>query len=456
MSVDSITAAVQASAFRPKHKSGPSSYGIYAAVIDKDILRQVVIQQKNANVHAEQTVKRDIFDDVIAGFKDNRILILTGIRRSGKSTLLRQAMQRVSGYCYVNFEDERFIDFKAQEFEALNEVLIEVYGSPKIYFFDEIQNIDRFETFVRRLQDQGKKVVMTGSNASLLSKELGTKLTGRYKSFEVYPFSFAEYLRFKDVFPDKDWFYVAEHKVKLIKLFEDYLFSGGFPEYLKNNDREYVKTVYENILYRDIIVRYSIKRQKIVKELVNILATNISSQFTYNSLKKTLGLANSITVKEYISYLSNAYLFFELQRFDSSVKKQLNAPKKIYVVDPAFHQMVGTTLSMNKGKVLENTVFVELKRRNLETYYYSGKNECDFLIKNGTRIVEALQVCHVLNEGDRDREINGLLEAMERFKLSAGLILTQEQEDNATYADKGIRIMPVFKWLLADKIPMQK
>ena len=157
---------------------------------DKDNLRQVVIGQRNSMPFKADFVKRELLDDILGWFKDSRVIILTGIRRCGKSTLLNEIMRSMSGWCYVNFEDERFLDFKAQDFEALNEVLIEAYGKVNVYFFDEVQNIDKFETFVRRLQDQGKKVVITGSNASLLSKEFGTRLTGRYKPFEVYPFSF--------------------------------------------------------------------------------------------------------------------------------------------------------------------------------------------------------------------------------------------------------------------------
>src|SRR3989344_219943 len=241
-------------------------------MIDKDILRQVVNKQKNEFNINRETVKRDTLKEILEWMHDNRVIILTGVRRCGKSTLLNQLMVQTTQWGYVNFEDERLLDFKAQDFEMLNEVLIETYGKIKIYFFDEIQNIAKFETFVRRLQDEGKKVIITGSNASLLSKEFGTRLTGRYKSFEVYPFSFSEYLTFNKIVVEKRDWYDLEKKVKVLKLFQEYLLSGGLPEYLKNRDKDYVRTVYENILYKDIITRYSIKKEKIIKELVNLLA----------------------------------------------------------------------------------------------------------------------------------------------------------------------------------------
>lgn len=414
----------------------------------KEILRQVVINQKIELNLQKETVRRELLDKILDFFDDERIIILTGVRRCGKSTLLNQIMKSKSGWCYVNFEDERLLDFEAQEFEMLNEVLIESYGSSKIYFFDEIQNVDKFETFVRRLQDEGKKIVITGSNASLLSKELGTRLTGRYKSFEVYPFSFTEFLIFKNITFTNNDFYIAEKKIKLQNLFEEYLFSGGFPEYLKNEDQDYIRTLYENILYKDIIVRYSIKKEKLMKELVNILATNATCKFTYNSLKKTLGIGNAITVKEYISYMSNSYLFFELLKFSHSLRQQLSSPRKIYLIDQAFNKVCGLNFTPNKGRNLENAVFVELKRENKEIYYYSNKTECDFLVKEGNIISKAIQVSYMLDETNREREINGLIDAMNALKLKEGLIITFEQTEDIEIEDKRIKVLPAYRWII--------
>ncbi len=416
----------------------------------KEVLRQIVNKQKSELNLKLETVKRDVLDEILQWINDNRVLILTGIRRCGKSTLLKQLMAQTTQWSYVNFEDERLLDFKAQDFEMLNEALIEAYGTTKIYFFDEIQNIDKFETFVRRLQDEGKKVIITGSNAALLSKEFGTRLTGRHKAFEIYPFSFSEYLKYKRINYNKDDWYNIDRKVQFLKIFDEYLVAGGLPEYIKNKDKDYVRTLFENILYKDIITRYSVKREKILKELVNILATNAATQITYNSLKNTLQLSNSITVKEYISYLKNYYLFFELLKISYSIKKQLASPRKIYLVDPSFHQVCGLTFTPNKGRNLENAAFIELKRKGNEIYYYFGRNECDFVIKNGTKITHAIQVCYSLDGSNRKREIDGLVDAMSTFKLNEGIILTFEQTDELNMDGKKIRIIPLLKWALEE------
>src|SRR3989338_7860700 len=417
-------------------------------MISKEVLRQVVTRQKEEISKKTETVERELLHEILKWLDDPRIIILTGLRRCGKSTLLKQIMEKKRDWCYVNFEDERLLDFKAQDFEMLNEVLVEIYGPVKIYFFDEVQNIDKFEAFVRRLQDENKKIIITGSNATLLSKEFGTKLTGRYKSFEVYPFSFGEFLAFKKIEISKKDFYSIEKKVMLHKLLEEYLVAGGLPEYSKNKDIEYVKTVYDNIVYKDIITRYAIRKEKIMKELMNILATQTTLPFTYNALKRTVGLANAITVKEYIFYLSNTFLFFEMLKFSHSLKQQLNAPRKIYLIDPAFYQVCGTNFTPNKGRNLENAVFIQLKREGKECYYFSKKGECDFLVKDGAKISEAIQVCMTIDENNKEREIEGLKEAMDACNLHEGLIITQEQEEEIRIEKKKIKIIPLGKWLL--------
>ncbi|MEK6893760.1 MAG: ATP-binding protein [Nanoarchaeota archaeon] len=421
-------------------------------MIETNRIRDVLLRQKENLFAKKSLVTREILKNILEFLNDKRIIIISGMRRVGKSTLLGEIMMQLKSqdkkYCYINFEDEAFLGFEAKDFEKLNEILMEVYGSGDYYFFDEVQNIENFESFIRRIQDDGKKIFLTGSNSSLLSKEFGTKLTGRYKMFELYPFSFKEFLIKKEIPLQEDLRFTTEKKAQIKAHFMNYMELGGVPEYLENKDQNYIQTIYENIIFRDIISRYNIKSQKILRELVNILSSNISSPFTYNSLKKSLNLSNAITVKDYISYLSNSYLFFEVLRFDYSTIRQLSFPRKIYIIDLAFFNIVGVTFKTNFGRIFENLMFIELKRRNKEVFYFQKEKECDFVIKQGNNVSEAIQACYQLTKENKEREISGLLEAMKEFKLKRGLILTYEQEEELTIEGKKILIQPAWKWLI--------
>ena len=421
-------------------------------MVEFDRIREVLIRQKKRLFVEKDLVSREILKDILKFLEDKRIIIISGMRRVGKSTLLMEIIMhlksKTKNYCYINFEDESFLNFEAKDFEKLNEILMETYGVADYYFFDEIQNIINFESFVRRLQDDGKKIFITGSNSSLLSKEFGTKLTGRYKLFELYPFSFKEFLAKNNLSFRDDLIFSTEDKAQIKLSFTNYMHFGGVPEYLENKDTDYIKTIYENILFRDIISRYNIKNQKILRELINILSTNISSSFTYNSLKKSLSLSNAITVKEYISYLSNTYLFFEVLRFDYSIRKQLSFPRKIYIIDPAFFNIVGVTFKTNFGRIFENLVFLELKRRNKDVFYFQKEKECDFTIRCENKVSEVIQACYLFTKENRAREIEGLLEAIKEFKLKEGIILTYEHQENLIVEGKRIIIKPIWKWLL--------
>lgn len=415
----------------------------------KEQLLAALYNQKNRIRLPQGIIEREIFSSFKHSFfNDKRINIVSGLRRTGKSTLIKQLMLSLDNYIFINFDDERLFGFKAEDFEQLNEAAIMVYGASENYFFDEIQNVDGFEIFIRRLQDEGKKVVITGSNASLLSMEFGTRLTGRYKMFELYPFSFAEYLCFKGVEIIPETFYNTEQKVKLTSHFTDWLDVGGLPEYLIFEDDEYVKTLFDNIIYRDIVARYGIKKTHQLQELIHLLISNLSLPITYNSLKNTLKLSNADTVREYIGYLSNSWLFFELRRYSHSVKQQLRHPRKIYVIDIAFNRLVGFNTSANIGRRLENIVFTALRRISSMIYYFNDNGECDFVLKQPDGTITLYQACYNLNNDNRKRELNGLLAAMLYFNSDEGNILTYNQEEEIEYHGKAIKVTPVWKWML--------
>lgn len=416
----------------------------------EQIYLQALYNQKEKLKLPADNIERELFESLRHYFyADNRINIITGLRRTGKSTLLKNLIYSLNNFIFINFDDERLSQFAANNFNVLNEAALRVYGKSDYYFFDEIQNVPGFEVFVRRLHDEGKKIVITGSNSSLLSVELGSKLTGRYKSFELYPFSFSEYLLYNHVELSESSFYVSEEKVELLKHFDFWFNNGGLPEYLKYKDADYVKTLYENIIYRDIVARYGIKKISELQSLARMLTNNLSLPITYNALKNALQLSNAETVKEYLGYLSNSWLFFELRKYSESLKQQLRAPKKVYMIDIAFNKLIGFNTSENLGRRLENIVYVELKRRNNEIYYYQNGGECDFVVKTLNENIELFQVCYNLNPQNNKREIAGLISAMNYFRINNASILTYNQEEIQKIENKKIRIIPVWKWMLA-------
>ena len=414
--------------------------------MNKAELKEVIISQQKRKQNAD-LIERDVFHNIISHFKDPFIIVISGIRRSGKSTLLYQIKEKHPGY-YLNFDDERLVHFSVEDFQTLYELFIELYGEKDIFYFDEIQNIKGWERFVRRLHDEKRKVFVTGSNASMLSKELGTHLTGRYLEINLYPFSFKEFLKLKKHPLKPNDIYVTVSKIALKKYFDEYLVNGGLPEFLITQNKDYLMILYDNILYRDIMARYQITNEKTLKELIYLIASNISKEISFNSIKNILKVGSATTIKEYFDYFENSFLIFLVNKFDYSLKKQIYLGKKVYLIDTGLAVNLGFRMSKDMGRLLENLVFIDLKRQKKETYFDTGKNECDFIIKEGTKIKEAIQVCYELNETNKEREINGLLEAMNKFNLKEGLILTHDQSEEIVITKKKIIVVPVFRWLI--------
>jgi len=409
-----------------------------------NILERVVFDQL-ANFKAKDPgVPRDVdFDKAI---KSKQIQIVTGIRRCGKSTLLKQLSEKLDSFYYLNFDDERLLKFSVEDFDSLLILWKKLYKS-KTIILDEIQNVKNWERFIRRIYDEDYKIILTGSNAKLLSGDLSTHLTGRHIKLELYPFSFSEYLRFKNF--DSDKWKTTDRLAKLLRLTDEYVENGGFPEYVIFGDVDYLKRIFEDILYKDLIVRFKIREIKSFRELANYLFTNFTSEISYNSLQRALNFKSVVSVKNYIGHLQESYLLHELYKYDYSLKKQIVYNKKIYSVDNGLRNQVSFRFSEDSGKLLENTVFLQLKRSGKEVYYYKNKRECDFLIKQKTKIVEAIQVTDVLSAANRERELNGLIAAMESFNLKKGLIITRNQDEKFRSQGKEIRVLSIYKWLLS-------
>lgn len=405
-------------------------------------LEDIIADQLKSFKEKEQGVLRDIdFDKYI---NTKQITVISGIRRSGKSTLLVQFSRMFDYFYYVNFDDERLIDFEIKDFDTLMLVFRKMYDA-EVIFIDEVQNVEKWELFVRRLYEEGYKIFVTGSNAKLLSSELATRLTGRYFKIELYPFSFREFLNFKKIdYQGRG----TQAKSKILRNFTAYLKEGGFPEYVCYGDIEFVKRIYEDVMYKDLLARFKIKETKSFRELAGFLFSNFTQELSYRNLRNTLGFKSITSVKNYIGFMQESYLIFELFKYDYSLKKQYVSDKRIYVIDNGMRNAVAFAFSEDSGKMLENLAFLELKRRGREVYYYKGKNECDFIVKERNKIKEAIQATRIVDSGNEKRELGGLIEAMDKFRLKAGLVLTENQEGERKINEKIVKIVPAWKWLL--------
>ncbi|PLX15846.1 MAG: AAA family ATPase [Salinivirgaceae bacterium] len=358
-----------------------------------------------------------------------KILIISGIRRCGKSTLIRKRFLNENNAYYVNFEDPRLINFELSDFTRLEELYFE--NNKKYLLLDEIQNINNWEIYVRSAHEKGIPIIITGPNASLLSKELGTKLTGRYKQLELFPFNFSEFLDFTD-------------KERSFESFKNFFELGGFPEFIEEPDTDYHRTLLRDIVTRDIAVRRKLQNENQILRLAVHLLSNIGKKFSFNKLSNLLEIKSVRTVIDYCDYLNESYLLDFVPMYSTSIKKQIANPKKVYAIDAAFAQSNSLSFSKDLGHRLENMVYNKLRYQNKEIFYYrTPKLECDFLVKTNESISQAIQVCWEVNNDNIKREINGLKAALEETNIDSGIIITYNQEDNID----GIQLIPVWKWL---------
>jgi predicted AAA+ superfamily ATPase len=412
-------------------------------MISEPQLEELVLSQKESFLSRDPGIPREIATERFR--KTDQIVVITGIRRCGKSTLMRQLSAQYSNFLYINFDDDRLMDFSLSDFPALMLLFEKTSPGVKVLFIDEIQNVAGWERFIRRIHDEGYKVFLTGSNANLLSAELGTHLTGRYTTITLYPFSFRECLRFRSVSTDR---ITEKKKAAVLGEFDRYLTGGGFPEYLKYGDLEYLKRIYDDILFRDIISRYGIREVKGFRQLAHYLFTNTANTATYNALKNILGFKSVVSVRDYIGFLEEAYLVFECFRYDFSLKKQYVNEKKLYCIDTGMRNAVAFRFSDDRGRMLENLVYIELLRREKSVYFFRNPKECDFITEDKGTVTGAIQVCFELSRENRDRELVGLAGAMSMHALADGIILTYNQEETIIQDDSSIRVLPVWRWLI--------
>jgi uncharacterized protein len=398
-------------------------------MLTKQTLEQVITSQRERLSKTGNTLHRAVkgFDNLTS-----HAFIVTGVRRCGKSTMLQQINHTLAQpSIYINFEDPRLAAFELNDFNRLHEIAEK--DSVSNWFFDEIQLIDKWESFIRFRLDEGYRIFISGSNATMLSKELGTKLTGRHISKELFPFSYQEFLQFTKQ---------TEGETSS----ETYITGGGFPEYLKTGLPEVLMQLFNDIIIRDIALRYNIKNITILQQLAVWLVSNCGKLFTGNSLRKMFQIRSSSSVMEYLSYFNDAYLFFYVSRFSFSGKVQMVNPKKIYCIDNGFIQHNSVSFTPDNGRLLENMVFLHLRRKTKEIYYFAEKNECDFVVFQQKKPEGIYQVCWQLNQDNLDRELNGLNEAMDFFKVNQGTIITFNQNETFEIGNKKCNAIPFYEW----------
>ena len=382
---------------------------------------------------------------------DKKIVkVITGVRRSGKSTLALLVLKE-KNFGYVNFDEKELIEVKLDD---LVSVIKEIYGDVNILLLDEIQNIEKWELWVNSLQRRGYNLIITGSNAKLLSKELATHLTGRYIEFENFPFNFREFLKWKK-FDVNNFKYDKEKQGLVKRLLREYLKKGGFPEYLVEDlSGDYLRTLFNSIIYTDIIKRWKIKYPVKLEDLARYLLSIFSREYTATKLKNLLGFRSVFTVLNYIKYIEEGFLIFTLERFSFKQKEFLKAPKKVYSVDLGLSNVVSTRVTRDTGLLMENLVFLELKmkglKENKDIFYFKNHNsEIDFVLKEGLKVKQLIQVTYLSSKDEiEQRELRSLVKASDLLRCKDLLVITWDYESEEEFKGKKIKFLPLWKWLI--------
>ncbi len=415
-----------------------------------------------------ETVNRPVYEKEIARkTATGEILILKGVRRSGKSTLLINEMKRLVAngsdtrdILYVNFEDPRFTNhLNLDLMELIKETYQEFVNPDKTakpyFFFDEVQHIEAWEKWVLKEYATGSShLYVTGSNSSLLSSEIGTALSGRYLDIKVYPLSFHEFLEFNEIHVNTKAERINK-RTDINRAFRQFIKQGGFPKLtaIPDNDsqQDLLQTYFDSILLRDIVARHNLNNYRALEEMAAFLLANTSSLNSTNKLKSMLGISHE-KARNYCGYLEDAYLIFQLHRFSWSVKKQLTNVRKFYTIDTGLANRVSFQVGSRQGQNLETIVFVELRRRGKEIFYFKTKNdkEIDFLVKKGQTIKELIQVSYsMVDEQTRKRELMALKYASDELTgTQRCLVLTTDPSETIEWQGQTIEIVNIIDWLL--------
>lgn len=425
---------------------------------DKSRIKEVLLDQLGdiPGILDKCRVERFVEPELHGALKDALVKVISGVRRCGKSVLAHRVLKGLP-YGYVNFDDERLADLTTADLNIVLEALLEITPGLKYILLDEIQNIEKWELFVARLQRGGYKVIITGSNAHLLSRDLSTHLTGRHKVFEIYPFSFPEYLRSRGIAAPDVKVLSTRSRAEMSAAFSGYFSAGGFPELPGIVDKKsYLHDLYDKILTQDIALRHGVRHIKTLKDIALYTANNYASKLSYQNVKEAYSLGSIHTVKNYLAYMQEAYLFFAVEAFSHKARERVRLPRKMYGIDVALLRYVSLSGQKNEGRLLENVVYLELLRRKKQVLYYSDpqrKYEVDFVCRQSAGgAVELIQVCLDTNSAEvKERELRGLQSALSAFKniSSSGLtLITLDRGGIEHIAGHRVKCVPVWEWLL--------
>ena len=398
-------------------------------------IKQVI--EDRDNVRGKRLdMSRDALENVVC--EDGFATIVTGVRRSGKSTLLNQwADGRKERVACVHFDDLRLSAFATSDFAMLDSVVRDMGVDTLV--LDEVQDIPEWERFVTGCLDMGRRVLVTGSNAKMLSRELGTKLTGRHLNVELYPFSYSEFLRFMKATPSP-------------KTLAEYLSVGGFPAYVRTRRREVLEELFNDIIYRDIVVRYHLRDHVPIRSLAAYLLGHVGSRVSPNRLKDAVHVNSASTMLEYFGYLEETYLLRRLPRFAASPKARMSYPKKVYACDTGLVSALSPRDGANFGHKLENLVYLKLLREGGELSYFADDAdsvECDFVQERRDGTFAAVQVVWNLSAENEEREFAGAVCAMDRFGLKEAVLVTHGQSDLVDMDGRIIKVVPAHEYLMS-------
>jgi uncharacterized protein len=403
-------------------------------MIVQDQIAEVIDAQRNVFLKKYKGEEREKLNQL--SIHENFVNVITGIRRCGKSTLLLQLLNKhFENALFLNFEDTRLAGFQTDDFRRLDAEINK--RGVRTLFFDEIQMLENWEIYVRQKLDEDFQVIVTGSNATLLSRELGTKLTGRHLSTELFPFSYQEFLNFKKLSPDNE---------SAALYFE----KGGFPEYLKTDNPTLLNQLLDDILYRDIAVRYGVRDIVSLRKLAVYLISNIGKPVSATNLAKIFEVKSVSTLLEYFSHLENTYILQFVSKFSYSIKTQIRNPKKVYTIDLGLFAHNSIVFTEENGRRLENVVYLHLRRKHTEIYYFNEGKECDFVVIEKEKPVAIVQVCYELNPDNLKRELNGAFECLEYFKQEKALLVSMNQQDVFQQNGKTIEVIPLHQFLMIE------